>query len=424
MGNQIGGNIIRAFEAGRKAKMDREQMEIQAQERKLRLDLLEDEKKKIKRQEQIQKFQLLRGTQGEQVPGLPSQPGTPIPFQGQDIPGSGMPTPGVPPGELQHAPIDIEPGFSLRPENRGELQQMKFQDALNAMGIKGLAAQQDIDIEKRKRKELPKFTNVPLGAGAMNEFSGEMIREPQPKQDMSISETELFIKAAQGDPIAQAALKLKLDQVKAGRSTTGGDDRNKKLSVTEAKALGVPYGTTRGEAEGKVFPDKPMISAKEAQLARGKLLAVKVAKAQLQTVKDQFLKAKAVIGPIMGGVPGAVTESGSNYDAAIDSLRQAIIGLTRTPGIGQMSDFETRLSQAQLPERTAGAYESSIKLKIASLESMMNTLEQGYNDILQMDSGEPSTPSGPPPGATHIAPGSDGKNHYTNAQGQDLGVAP
>lgn len=31
---------------------------------------------------------------------------------------------------------------------------------------------------------------------------------------------------------------------------------------------------------------------------------------------------------------------------------------------------------------------------------------------------------GPPAGATHIAPGSDGKNHYTNAQGQDLGVAP
>ena len=30
----------------------------------------------------------------------------------------------------------------------------------------------------------------------------------------------------------------------------------------------------------------------------------------------------------------------------------------------------------------------------------------------------------PPKGATHIAPGSDGKSHYTNSQGQDLGVAP
>lgn len=34
-----------------------------------------------------------------------------------------------------------------------------------------------------------------------------------------------------------------------------------------------------------------------------------------------------------------------------------------------------------------------------------------------------SPPSGPPAGATHTAKGSDGKMHYTNAQGKDLGVA-
>lgn len=44
----------------------------------------------------------------------------------------------------------------------------------------------------------------------------------------------------------------------------------------------------------------------------------------------------------------------------------------------------------------------------------------------QFSSGTPSqaAPAGPPPGATHTAPGSDGKNHYTNDKGQDLGVAP
>lgn len=35
----------------------------------------------------------------------------------------------------------------------------------------------------------------------------------------------------------------------------------------------------------------------------------------------------------------------------------------------------------------------------------------------------PSAPSGPPAGATHIVPGSDGKNHYTDGK-NDLGVAP
>jgi hypothetical protein len=33
--------------------------------------------------------------------------------------------------------------------------------------------------------------------------------------------------------------------------------------------------------------------------------------------------------------------------------------------------------------------------------------------------------AGPPPGATHIVPGPDGRNHYTNAAGTvDYGVAP
>jgi hypothetical protein len=32
--------------------------------------------------------------------------------------------------------------------------------------------------------------------------------------------------------------------------------------------------------------------------------------------------------------------------------------------------------------------------------------------------------AGPPVGATHIAPGSDGKNHYTDNSGRDLGIAP
>lgn len=39
-------------------------------------------------------------------------------------------------------------------------------------------------------------------------------------------------------------------------------------------------------------------------------------------------------------------------------------------------------------------------------------------------SSTPAARSAPPAGATHTAPGSDGKNHYTNDKGQDLGVAP
>jgi hypothetical protein len=55
----------------------------------------------------------------------------------------------------------------------------------------------------------------------------------------------------------------------------------------------------------------------------------------------------------------------------------------------------------------------------------------GANPILgrmyggqQGGAAQPTTRSAAPSGATHIAPGSDGHNHYTNNQGQDLGVAP
>src|SRR6266496_590822 len=58
----------------------------------------------------------------------------------------------------------------------------------------------------------------------------------------------------------------------------------------------------------------------------------------------------------------------------------------------------------------------------------LKVINQNYGSNFQpvQMQGEAATagaPSGPPPGATHNAMGSDKKWHYTNAQGQDLGVA-
>jgi hypothetical protein len=51
----------------------------------------------------------------------------------------------------------------------------------------------------------------------------------------------------------------------------------------------------------------------------------------------------------------------------------------------------------------------------------------GSNRYLLRQYGMPSAVTmqqqGPPAGATHTAKGSDGRLHYTNAQGQDLGIA-
>jgi hypothetical protein len=59
-------------------------------------------------------------------------------------------------------------------------------------------------------------------------------------------------------------------------------------------------------------------------------------------------------------------------------------------------------------------------------QSKMKMLQQQQNAAVAKSQPKSKTPAAAPPtGATHIVPGPDGKNHYTNAQGTvDLGVAP
>jgi len=57
----------------------------------------------------------------------------------------------------------------------------------------------------------------------------------------------------------------------------------------------------------------------------------------------------------------------------------------------------------------------------------LKTINQTYGAKFQpveMDTMKSAQGGGPPSGATHIAPGSDGRNHYTNDKGEDLGIAP
>jgi hypothetical protein len=66
-------------------------------------------------------------------------------------------------------------------------------------------------------------------------------------------------------------------------------------------------------------------------------------------------------------------------------------------------------------------------------ENTLKTINQNYGASfkpVEMETMKPpasagqTKSSGPPSGATHTAMGSDGKRYYTNAQGQNLGIAP
>lgn len=63
-------------------------------------------------------------------------------------------------------------------------------------------------------------------------------------------------------------------------------------------------------------------------------------------------------GPILGNAPGFVSEfdgESSQYDATIARLRKDIQTLTRIPGVGSTSNYETALEAATLPSRNQNA---------------------------------------------------------------------
>ena len=106
---------------------------------------------------------------------------------------------------------------------------------------------------------------------------------------------------------------------------------------------------------------------------------VKVARNQLNEAKRRYEALKDTFSAGPGGqfIP---TPAGKAFDAAINSMRGSITALTRVPGVGAMSDYETRLDQSKFPDR--GQYEEVGAQQLAALEQLLDTIEQGYSEIL------------------------------------------
>lgn len=153
-------------------------------------------------------------------------------------------------------------------------------------------------------------------------------------------------------------------------------------------------------------PGQP--TATQIENARGKLQTVSILRQQLDNLKQQRTNLGAMSqGMVTGHVP---TEAGRNYDAALSALQTTVRQLTRTPGEGAMSDFESRLSQAQLPSRAD--YGSAIDLKIQQLEDLADTIEKGYGGMLVGGSQRPSAgPTGPSVAPSQLAVPAPGTVH-------------
>jgi hypothetical protein len=178
---------------------------------------------------------------------------------------------------------------------------------------------------------------------------------------------------------------------------TGGADREppKPQLVDVAQEDGTTQkqwlrpGETQGPSVG-VPSTGQQLSPKDTNTARVKLNQVKIARQALQRVKDrwQTIQGGATAGPLQGYIP---SEGGKAFDAATNAMRGSITALTRVPGVGAMSDYETRLDQSKFPERTS--YESVTADQIQGLEDLLNNVESGYQEMLGT---KPAAPKGAP----------------------------
>jgi hypothetical protein len=130
---------------------------------------------------------------------------------------------------------------------------------------------------------------------------------------------------------------------------------------------------------GESGRDAQRISAKDATTARQKITQIRAARQQINSARQAFQKLRGTFSAGLGGqyLP---TPEGQAFDRAIANLAPLITAVTRVPGVGAMSDYESRLQNAALPSR--GTYEDVTAQQFQDLENLLNTVEAGYNDLL------------------------------------------
>ena len=176
------------------------------------------------------------------------------------------------------------------------------------------------------------------------------------------------------------------------------------MSADDVKARGLPAGTWKESSDGDVQPLNAntatsgggvKLSAKQRQVATDKVQTVKTLKGQLQKMKEAWkdIKDSQSAGMGVGYLP---TPEGQAFDATSKNMSSFIRQLTRTPGEGAMSDYESRLAQSILPTRTT--HEAVTEQQIQDLEDLIGGIETGYSNLLNPE-GEAEAPPADLPSA-------------------------
>lgn len=159
------------------------------------------------------------------------------------------------------------------------------------------------------------------------------------------------------------------------------------LTPDEITAAGLPPGTSaqRDVNTGKIDvlskrDASSTLSQKDATTAKMKLNTVTLARQQLDNIRQRFEPLKGTMSAGAFGQGKVPSEAGRSFDAAVNQMRSTLTALTRVPGVGAMSDYETKLDQSKFPTRDE--YESVTQQQIDDLDNMLNAIETGYKDLL------------------------------------------
>jgi len=179
------------------------------------------------------------------------------------------------------------------------------------------------------------------------------------------------------------------------------------LNQNEIAAAGLPAGTSAQVGpDGKIDviskrDNTAVLSQKDATTAKIKLNTVALARQQLNKIKEAFKEGTTGVnafGPGQGYLP---TQAGKKFDARVNQMRSTLTALTRVPGVGAMSDYETKLDQSKFPSRTA--YESVTADTLQNLDDQLSLIENGYKTLLSGNGQEAAAPTTAAPAAPQQA---------------------
>jgi len=244
-------------------------------------------------------------------------------------------------------------------------------------------------MQNRANQELGQAPLTTQEVGGFNTLQqgGKVIASQAPQTPASDPLTQRWKTDVANGDFTGSLLEYQQKIREAGRAPEKPVSQFRPMAAEEVAAAGLPAGSSAqiDERTGKIDvlskrDQTATLSQKDATTAKMKLNTVKLARQQLNNIRQRFEPLKGSMSAGAFGQGKVPSEKGRAFDAAVNQMRSTLTALTRVPGVGAMSDYETRLDQAKFPTRDE--YEAVTEQQIGDLDNMLNAIESGYSDLI------------------------------------------